>query len=492
MRRELFIRTIVFAFALLTAAHVPAWAQGGGGASVAGRVTDAQGAGLPGASVTLYARERTQLRFSTTTDAAGAYRFERLAAGAYLVEAEAEGFAHSAAREVTVAREGTTTLDVHLEVAGVRAEVVVTAADSAQTVDEVSKAINVIGRGEIEERDEATIADALRTVPGLRVQQLGGPGALTSIKMRGLRSQDTALLIDGLRFRDPTAPQGDASGFLSDFVIADTGRIEILRGSGSSLYGTNAIGGVVNVVTEEGGGPFHGSLLAEGGSLGYARGRAQVSGSAGEADRLVFSAAFSHLNVARGVDGDDATRNTTAQGRVLLRLTPTASLSARLYASDTFAQLNEEPQAVGTIPASGIVDARPISRAELRRYESGAGLGQLNIGSATFLPRRTKRTIRAQVASSAARLRSRSVRRKTSATPSHIKDSRRATLSATAPLCRAIPGILSSSRKAPRAITSTAQFIRLTRAPIFVSAATTSSTQATSLSRRAISIARST
>lgn len=386
MRRELFIRTIVFAFALLTAAHVPAWAQGGGGASVAGRVTDAQGAGLPGASVTLYARERTQLRFSTTTDAAGAYRFERLAAGAYLVEAEAEGFAHSAAREVTVAREGTTTLDVHLEVAGVRAEVVVTAADSAQTVDEVSKAINVIGRGEIEERDEATIADALRTVPGLRVQQLGGPGALTSIKMRGLRSQDTALLIDGLRFRDPTAPQGDASGFLSDFVIADTGRIEILRGSGSSLYGTNAIGGVVNVVTEEGGGPFHGSLLAEGGSLGYARGRAQVSGSAGEADRLVFSAAFSHLNVARGVDGDDATRNTTAQGRVLLRLTPTASLSARLYASDTFAQLNEEPQAVGTIPASGIVDARPISRAELRRYESGAGLGQLNIGSATFLP----------------------------------------------------------------------------------------------------------
>jgi iron complex outermembrane receptor protein len=386
MKRDSLIRTIVFACALLLASVAHAWAQGVGGASVAGRVTDPQGAGLAGASVTLRARERTQLRFSTTTDAAGAYRFEHLAAGAYLVETEAEGFAPAAAREVVVGRNAAATLDVRLEVAGVSAEVVVIAADTPQTVDEVSKAVTVVSRRELEERDEATIADALRTVPGLRVQQLGGPGALTSIKTRGLRSQDTSLLIDGLRFRDPTAPQGDASGFLSDFVVADTGRVEILRGSGSSLYGTNAIGGVVNVVTEEGGGPFHGQLFAEGGGLGYARGRAQFTGSAGEAERVVYSAALSHQNVARGVDRDDAARNTTGQGRALFRLTPTASLSARVYASDTFAQLNEEPQAVGAIPAGGIVDARAVSLAELRRYESGTGVNLLNVGTATFLP----------------------------------------------------------------------------------------------------------
>jgi iron complex outermembrane receptor protein len=386
MKRESLVRTIVVACALLLASLAPAWAQSVGGASVVGRVTDPQGAGVAGASVTLRARERTQLRFSTTTDAAGAYRFERLAAGAYLVETEAEGFAPAAPREVRVERNASATLDVRLEVAGVSAEVVVTAADSPQTVDEVSKAVTVVSRREMEERDEATIADALRTVPGLRVQQLGGPGALTSIKTRGLRSQDTSLLIDGLRFRDPTAPQGDASGFLSDFVVADTGRVEILRGSGSSLYGTNAIGGVVNVVTEEGGGPFHGQLFAEGGGLGYARGRVQFAGSAGEAERVVYSAALSYMNVARGVDRDDATRNTTGQGRVLFRLTPTASLSARVYASDTFAQLNEEPQTVGALPATGIVDARAVSLAELRRYESGTGVNLLNVGTATFLP----------------------------------------------------------------------------------------------------------
>ena len=194
---------------------------------------------------------------------------------------------------------------MRLEVAGVSTEVVVTAADAPQTVDEVSKAVTVVGRRELEDRDEATIAEALRTVPGLRVQQLGGPGALTSIKTRGLRSQDTSLLVDGLRFRDPAAAQGDATSFLADFTVTDAGRVEVLRGSGSSLYGTNALGGVVNVVTDEGGGPFHGQLFAEGGGLGFLRGRAQVAGSAGGAERVVYSAAVSHLNVSRGVDGED-------------------------------------------------------------------------------------------------------------------------------------------------------------------------------------------
>ncbi|HWW77071.1 MAG TPA: TonB-dependent receptor [Pyrinomonadaceae bacterium] len=385
MRRETFIRTTVITCALLLAAFAPAYAQGQG-ATISGRVTDPRGAVLKGASVTLQARARTQVRLSTVTDAAGAYRFERLAPGEYLVEASAEGFAPASARAVSVGREAQTSLDFRLEVAAVSAEVVVTAADAPQTVDEVSKATNVVNAREADERDEATVAEALRTVPGLRVQQLGGPGSLVSIKTRGLRSQDTSLLIDGLRFRDPAAAQGDATSFLSDFDVTGASRVEVVRGSGSSLYGTNAVGGVVNVVTEEGGGPFRGQLFAEGGGLGFARGRAQFSGSAGEAERVTWSAAVSHLNVSKGVDGDDATRTTNAQGRALFRLSPTATLTARVYASDAFAQLNEEPQAVGTLPASGVIEARPVSRAELRRYESGTPLSQLDIGNATFLP----------------------------------------------------------------------------------------------------------
>jgi vitamin B12 transporter len=380
-RRLVFVVAIALALACGAAAQ-----EAGRGAAIAGRVTDSRGGALTGVSVTLHARDREALRLSTTTDAEGRYRFERLAPGAYIVEAEAEGFARGSARAVEVGRGRTIELDIALEVAAVSAEVVVIAADAPQTTDEVSKAVSLIGRRELEERDEATIVEGLRTVPGLRVQQLGGPGALVSIKTRGLRNQDTSLLIDGQRFRDPTAPQGDATSFLSDFLVTGVDRIEVLRGSGSSLYGTNSIGGVVNVVTEAGGGPFRGQLFAEGGSLGLARGRAEVAGGAGAADRLAYSASVAHLNVSNGVDGDDAARTTNAQGRAVFRLTPTATLSARLYASDAFAQLNEEPQAVGVLPAAGIVDARPVSRAELRRYEAGAPLASLNTAGATFLP----------------------------------------------------------------------------------------------------------
>ncbi|HEX8150394.1 MAG TPA: TonB-dependent receptor plug domain-containing protein, partial [Pyrinomonadaceae bacterium] len=386
MRREILNRTFVTVCALLLAACLPALAQAQQGATLSGRVTDPRGAGLPGASVTLHERARTQVRLSTVTDAAGAYRFERLAPGEYILEVEARGFAPAAAQAFGVARDAASTRDVRLEVAGVSAEVVVTAADAPQTVDEVSKAVTSVTRREIEERDEATLTDALTTVPGLRVQQLGGPGSLVSVKTRGLRNQDTSVLIDGLRFRDPAAPEADASSLLSDIQVTGAGRVEVLRGSGSSLYGTNAMGGVVNVVTEEGGGPFRGQLFAEGGGLGFARGRAQFSGSAGQAERLVWSAGVSHLNVSEGVDGDDAARSTNAQGRALFRLAPTATLSARVYASDSFAQLNEEPQAVGALPATGVVDARPVSRAELRRFERGTPLSQLNLGGANLLP----------------------------------------------------------------------------------------------------------
>jgi iron complex outermembrane receptor protein len=366
----------------------PAAAQGANaraeGATLAGRVTDPQGAGVPGAVVTLYARS-LRVRLTAVTDEAGAYRFARVAAGDYLVEADARGFAPAVALSVRVAQNETAALDLRLEPAGVRAEVVVTASDTAQRVDEVSKAVTVVTNAEAEERGEFGVAELLRTVPGLRVQRLGGAGALTSIKTRGLRNQDTAVLIDGLRFRDPSAPQGDASGYLGELEVVNLDRVEVLRGSGSSLYGTNAVGGVLNLLTDAGGGPLRGQLLAEGGGLGYWRGRAQLSGGTSE-NRVAFSAGAAHRNTTRGVDSDDAARNTTGRGRVLFNLTPRATLTARLTASDAFAQLNEDPRPVASTLPAGVVEAVALSREELRRYEAGTPAEQLNAGAATFIP----------------------------------------------------------------------------------------------------------
>jgi outer membrane cobalamin receptor len=114
-----------------------------------------------------------------------------------------------------------------------------------------------------------------------------------------MRSSDTALLIDGLRFRDAAGTQGDASGFFQDMTIVDTERIEFLRGSGSSLYGSHAMAGVINVNSSQGGGKTHGEIRAEGGGLGLLRGVARVGGGLAD-NRFIYSGGFSHLNVTDG------------------------------------------------------------------------------------------------------------------------------------------------------------------------------------------------
>lgn len=382
------LSVIVIGFAIVLPAVTPSTALAQStdnlDAAIAGKVLDTRGASLPGATVTLYGIARN-LRLTTKTDATGAYRFDKLAPAEYLLEAQAQGFAPASARRVMVKRGQATALDIPLELSGIRSSVVVTASDSPQSVDEVSKAITVLDAKEIDERDESAIAESLRTVPGLRVQQLGGPGTFTTIKMRGLRNEDTAVLIDGVRFRDAAAPQGDASGFLEDLIVTDVSRVEVLRGSGSSLYGSNAIGGVINVVTDEGGGAFHGNVLGEGGGLGLFRGRAQIAGGMNQ-NRFVYSAGVSHLNVANGVDGQDEARNTSGQGRVLFRLTPTIALSGRIYAATSRLQLNNSPEGIGILPPTGIINAIPLAPAEVLRYESGVPISQLNVGPATFIP----------------------------------------------------------------------------------------------------------
>ena len=350
------------------------------GAEITVRVTDPQNANLQNAEVTLYTRDG-RLRLSCVTDNSGTCVFKQLNTGEYLIEAEAGGFARAATQVVRVQQAVNPAVDISLTVAGVNEQVVVTAQNTAQPVDEVSKAVSVVDGREMDDRDEATVIDAVRTVPGLRVQQLGGPGKLVSIKSRGLRNQDTAVLIDGLRFRDATT--GDATSFLSDFLVTSIDRVEVLRGSGSSLYGTNAIGSVINLVTDEGGSPTHGNVLLEGGGLGLFRGRAQIAGGT---SRFVYSGGLTHLNVTRGIDGDDATRNTGGQGRMLFRLSPTTTLSGRVFAGTSFVQVNSNPEIMGGVPPSGIIDARPLSISELRRYEAGTPPGLLQVDGANFIP----------------------------------------------------------------------------------------------------------
>ena len=118
-------------------------------------------------------------------------------------------------------------VEIELPRAGIFENVTVSAGES-QSIEQVSKTVNVIDSREMRDRADFSLVETLRTIPGFRVQQLGGFGKTANIKTRGLRNQDTAILLDGIRFRDPSAITGDASPFLSDFTLTSVSKIEVL------------------------------------------------------------------------------------------------------------------------------------------------------------------------------------------------------------------------------------------------------------------------
>lgn len=321
-----------------------------------GVIQDPQSRGIPNAVITLFPRDGGA-PLATTSDSTGAYRLGALPAGDYILRAEAPGFAPFLDAAVHLASDALEK-NVALEIAGAREQVVVTSSGTSQTSDEVSKAVTVIDRADAGQRDAFTLTDVVELAPGVRAQQLGGPGALATLHIRGMRNQDTAVLVDGLRLRDATVIQGDASALLEDVLFINAGRVEVMNGAGSSLYGTNAIGGVVNILGDEGGGRTRGGILAEGGSLGMARARANIAGGA-FGDRLRYSFGLAHVDVTRGVGGDAPYRDTSAQGGLSFRIAPSATLRARLFAADSFGKLSSNPTQIAPLPAAGIVTAVP-------------------------------------------------------------------------------------------------------------------------------------
>ena len=360
------------------------FAQIPAGASLSGRVIDAQGRAVADAAVHLLTQSGTE-SLRAETDSAGAYKFERLAPGDYVLEVEKSQFR----RETRIVHfKGAASEDVTLEVEGVNQSVSVTANGGAQVEQETSKAVSVVDREEILNRDAITLGDVVRFSPGIQVRNVGGIGQLTTFRMRGLRADASAVLIDGLRFRDSTTLQSDASSFISSLNFISADRVEVLRGSASSLYGTNAVGGAVNVVTPQGGGPAHGDWQLEGGNLGLFRTRGSVSGGL-LGDRLKYSGGVLHLNVMNGIDGNDRARSTGGQGFLRYDLTSKMSISARLLGSDDFVQTNISPSTSGipsaNFPSTGVISAIPLSPAGVAILNAG---GKVDFGNANFVPGR--------------------------------------------------------------------------------------------------------
>lgn len=352
-------------------------------ASLEGTIFDPHGAAVAGARLQLFDRN-SGASHETWSRADGSYAFRAVAPGDYLLEGEAVDSALAGSLSASV--RGDASRNLTLSLLAISTEVVVTASSTPVAVQEVAKALDVIDSQQIALRDEFSLGEAIRGVPGVRVQQLRGPGSFTTVQTRGMRNHDTAVLIDGMRFRDAASGQGDATAFYEAMNIVDVNRIEVLRGSGSSLYGSHSMAGVLNVASRQGGGRPHADLRAEGGGLGMLRGVGRFGGGL-EADRLVYSGGFSHLNVTRGHRDRSPHRNTGGQAFVKYALAPNLSLSARAWAANSFLALAESPTftdaIVSNFPASGTVPAHPLPRRQLELFERSE---PFDAGRATFIP----------------------------------------------------------------------------------------------------------
>lgn len=310
--------------------------------SLQGSVTDEQGGEIVGADVRLLTKEGLQSQ--STTDRNGVFTFTGIEAGKYLVQVKADGFS-VLSREATVNRGETKQLRLELSVAAINASIVITASGTPQRADEVAKVVSTIDEQQIEAGHRIVLTEALREIPGVRVQQQGSTGTLTTVRLRGQRSFDTALLLDGLRIRDAGDINGSAASLVTDLAPVSIDQVEILRGAGSSIYGTNAIGGVINLVPSVGSGPIHFEAGAEAGGLKTFRARLQLAGGG---KQLGYALGVHRLDVRSGIDGDDEYGNTVGSGRFQFHPTQSIALTGTVYSTIANARLNDSPFALPT------------------------------------------------------------------------------------------------------------------------------------------------
>ncbi len=212
--------------------------------------------------------------------------------------------------------------------------VVVTANRSPTPISQVGQSITVLTGSAIRLDQETDVADILVRTPGLVLDRNGGPGQPTSVFIRGADSDHTVLLIDGVKVNDPSSP-GTGVDF-STLLAGDISRIEVLRGAQSTLYGSEAIGGVVNIITADATKPFEGDAQAEGGSYGTAYVKGAIGGKEDRYDWRLgayydSTDSVSAFDKVFGGQEDDGFHSSGLSGRFRYDITPDLQFDQRAY-----------------------------------------------------------------------------------------------------------------------------------------------------------------
>lgn len=196
--------------------------------------------------------------------------------------------------------------------------VVVTATRLNTSEENVASSFTVVTGEEMRRKQKTTVSEALQEVPGLTVSNSGGAGKITSVFIRGMKAEHTLVLLDGIPMNDPL--DVGRAFYFGNLCADNIDRIEVIRGAQSVLYGSDAIGGVVHIITKKGSGPPHGAVQAEYGA--YRTQRVQAESSGGH-EKLNYSLSasgfategFSAADENQGNSEKDGARLTTISGR---------------------------------------------------------------------------------------------------------------------------------------------------------------------------------
>ena len=258
----------LLAFLLILGLPAGAFAAG----SVTGRLVDPEGRPVRGALVLLVSGQAVAA--STHTLADGTFALTPAAEGPFVIRVSSTGFRADPLTVAVTGRDvdlGT----VQLQLSAITESLVVSAAQVEVPLSATASAVTVLTGEELRAQQYETVVDALRSVPGVTVASSGGRGALTSVYPRGGESDYSLIFVDGV--------QANSFGGGFDFAhlpVTNIDRVEIVRGPQSALYGANAIGSVIRVVTRRGGPPsVEGSI--EGGSFDTLRLSGATAGSSG-------------------------------------------------------------------------------------------------------------------------------------------------------------------------------------------------------------------
>ncbi len=222
-------------------------------------------------------------------------------------------------------------------------DIVVTATGITQNPEDVGQAITRIDRQTIEQRQTVSIADLLATTPGVTVSRNGGIGSFTAVRIRGAEAEQTLVLIDGVRVNDPSSPGG---GFdFGTLLAGSVDSVELLRGPNSVPWGSQAIGGVVNIVTTPATNAFAAHGQIEGGYAGTVQASGGVSGGSGSVRAALTGGYYKSDGISAAASGTepDGFRQYGATGRVNITLTPDVDIDLRGYYADSRTDLDGFP-----------------------------------------------------------------------------------------------------------------------------------------------------